>query len=215
MKRRLLVAGASVAASCIVLSWPAATWLQCRSLHVSSAQEVDAVYLVAGAKGQRRRVEALLDFAAGGRDWVVLIANDTVIGRWSRAQQRNLTMAQWAEAILRRELPARDRERGTETIEPIIVPGMFSGTDREMELLSVFLRTRPEIHAVALVTCSFHARRAVARLRRHAGGGLEVSVVPVPQAAVDRLPWVVLGELAKLARDALGWSRVQWLSRGE
>ena len=173
------------------------------------------MYLVAGAKGQQRRVAALLGFAAGGRDWVVLIANDTVIGRWSRAQQRNLTMAEWAQVTLAEQLSGTGAGGGAVTPRPDIVSGVFTGTDQEMELLSDYLAPRSELRRVALVTCPFHARRAVERLRLYADEGLQIGLVQVEPAAVDRLPWVVLGELAKLARDALGWSRVWWLSRGE
>ena len=243
-RRKLLVICGLVAAVFVLLSWPAATWLQCRGLWVGEDPFRGAVYLVGGERDQYRRIAALVSFVreadrrstprpAGKRNadpaaslldaategtpgsacgpMVIWIGNDRSKGRWSKDEQCNLTVGQWAVKRVEAELQAGGISGGFSIIK---VPGRFNGTDGEMEALASYWRSRADVGSVALVTSPFHARRAVWRLRRYAGEAAVIRVVCARAIFRDRAPWVVLAELVKMGRDRLGWSRVPLLSRG-
>ncbi len=198
----------------LLLAGPVATWLQVREQTVAADVRIDAVYLVCGASAQHRRLYALLEDLAvrtafGGIP-SIWVGNDAENSLWSRREQRNLTRAEWAVKHLAAAL-----DDGGPSAVILIVPGTFSGTDGEMEALADFIKDRPDIRRLALTTSPFHARRTVRRLRYHAGDGIEIVLTPVPANASDRYPLRVLAELIKMARDALGWSRVPGLSRAE
>lgn len=217
--RKHIVFGAVVAvAVVIVLVWPVGTWLRREDLYVGNEIRPDAIYLVAGAKDQNRRIYAIMQWLEGhtslasgmkGASGIrhpassirILIGNDTSEGRWSREEQRNPTMSEWAVRKL--------AGWGTE-----IIPGQFSGTDGEMELLAGYLKGRLDIRSIALVTSPFHFRRAVRRLHVYLTQEVKVFVLPAEERWVDRAPWMVLAELAKMFRDRLGLSRSRLLSRG-
>ena len=248
----------------VLLMWPAGTWLQGSEMSLPNEKRLDAVYLVAGH--QDRRIKALVSFveqlgaddrqhtlAEGGANkkpittnkspisnLQVLIGNDTIMSRWSRKEQRNLTMAEWAvaklEALLQVSDPAkgginfrlaapkaRHQVSGVETqihrnpgapMRISIVPGEFSGTDGEMVALATYLETRPEIRRLAIVTCPFHVRRASWRLQAHLGHRVDIHTIYVEETWRDRAPWVVLGELLKIGRDNLGLTHAPMMSRG-
>ena len=199
--KKLHLAIIAVVAVIVVLMWPVGTWVQGREYRIGDSIVPDVIYLVAGAKAQNRRVEALKSFLVDrkGQDTpVVLIGNDVLIGSWSRAQQRNLSMAEHA-------------------VEKLgfgeIVPGTFGGTDAEMEILAGCLRERSEIQNIALVTSLFHVRRTVDRLNEYADGEINILAIDIEPRCKDRMPWIVLLELGKMARDRMNLSRAQLLSR--
>ncbi len=211
---RLIVAALAAVGITALLSGPLATWLQAREhVVVPATRQVEgggpwsAVYLVAGARAQARRIAALEAwFAAGGRAPLVLIGNDSQKSYYSRPHGRNLTRTEWALEKL-----AGTVALGTMRRE--VVPGRFFGTDAEMEALGAYLAARPELRRVALVTCRFHGRRALRRFAAHVPPGVEGGLIPGTPHREDRLPWVVAAELLKLARDRVGLSQAAFLSR--
>jgi len=185
----------------------------------------DAIYLVAGAEDQHRRIAALvvcLTSAAnnsrqktqkGGS--IILIGNDCVEKKWSEEDGRYWTMAEYAEmklsSVVRRSSSVL-RPPGAEGLE-IVQGERFYGTDAEMEILGGYLEERTNIVDIALVTSPFHVRRAAGRLRRHLDRDVDVLAIKAESIWQDRAPWVVAAELGKMLRDALGLSRAPLLSR--
>ncbi len=208
--RVVLALGAVVVA---LLSGPIADWLQGREFAPPAHAVPDAVYLVAGQRAQGSRIRALMDYlrrcdpAKAHRTLAVLIGNDPTRGRWSAADQRNLTIGEWA---LRTVQQGMGREAGTNVV---LVPGRSWGTDAEMRRLAEFLAARPEIQSLTLVTSAYHVRRSVTRLRQHTAGQVRVWAVGASEGGRSRAPWTVLGELFKLARDQAGWADAPWISR--
>ncbi|NQT92727.1 MAG: glycosyltransferase, partial [Lentisphaerae bacterium] len=94
-----------------------------------------------------------------------------------------------------------------------IVPGKFNGTDGEMDALAGYLRSNTAIQKVALVTSPYHLRRVANRFRLYAPSETDLVLVPGRARWSDRMPWLVLGELGKMGRDAGGLSRAPFLSR--
>ncbi len=211
-RRAVVFVGGLLALLAAALMGPLATWLQRRDLVLAPGQAADAVYLVAGARAQNLRVGAVLEYArqtaASGLPVTVLIGNDSLVGPWSVADDRCLSMAEWA---CRKLEPAMEVLGVRARIET--VPGQFLGTDHEMEMLARYLEAHRDIGRLALATSRFHARRAVARLEAHRRGPVDVRLVPVRAIGEDRAPWIVAGELGSLARDALGLARAPLLTR--
>lgn len=193
---------------------PAASWLQSAGPRADPRAAWDAVYLVAGARAQDRRIGALTNWVAacsaqattGGLQ--VLVGNDPQISLWCREHQTNHTRTAWAMEKLDRAFAAIPGVRRAE-----VVPGAFSSTDGEMRALHDYLATHPDVTRIALVTSRFHIRRTLDRARRH-NPSLVFGVVPGPRHWEDRAPWIVVSEYAKLLRDALGLSRAPGLTRG-
>lgn len=211
--RKVLPLALAALVAGLLLAGPAAVWLQARDRVSGAGVRVDAVYLVCGARSQFRRLYAMAEYAAGFADREhgfprLLVGNDAENSLWSRREQRNLTRAEWAVKHLETAL---NSDAGGPAVE--IVPGMFRSTDREMEELAAFLRRQPAIVSVALVTCPFHARRTVGRLRWYAGPELDIRLAPVEARLVDRNPVLVAGELLKMVRDAAGLARTPGFSR--
>jgi hypothetical protein len=213
--RRLAKAAFAAALLLVILMGPAATCLQSRGEWADPNAAWDAVYLVAGARAQDRRIAALTDWlaatpepASAGR-MRVLIGNDSQVGHWCREHQTNHTRAEWAIEKLEEAPAATSRASG-----PEVVPGAFSSTDGEMQALRDYLAAHPGIKRVALATCRFHARRILAGAGRHCASADRVfGVIPGPAYWENRAPWIVLGEYAKLLRDTLGLSLASGLTR--
>jgi len=193
-------------AACLLLCGPAATWLQVRERRVDgSGLRPDIVYLVAGARAQQRRVDTVVSFLVAFGPVPVIVGNDATIASWSTEHQRNLNVAEWARLKL---------ERAAVTAQVDVLPSRARTTDDEMATLARYLDGRPEVRTVALVTSPFHARRVVTRLQHHLERDVRIGLVLPAVSFVDRNPIVVLIELVKLLRDALGLSRVPLFSRG-
>ncbi|MFC1499064.1 glycosyltransferase [Verrucomicrobiota bacterium] len=207
--KRLIVFGA-VTAVIIVLIWPTGTWLQGRELHLKEGVVPDAVYLVAGSGEQDRRIDAVVNLVSSLKSPVlnikILVGNDTLKGGWSSEHQRNLTMAERAVVKLKTlgHIEGEDIE---------IVPGKFWGTDGEMQALAEYLKTHREIRDLTVVTSPFHIRRAVWRLKTYLSDSVSVFAAAPISSLYDRMPWRVLGELAKMSRDVSGLSDAPFLSR--
>lgn len=213
----------------ILISAAAGTWLRrpVRRLAITLPPEgsiPDIIYLVAGARAQPRRLEALAQYAIGIADLSldghrlpeIWIGNDFETGPWSGEMQRNLTRAEWARKLLRDRLGPTRADR----YPIIIVPGRAWGTDAEMAALSRALAEKlpsagvsgDSLH-LALVTCSSHARRVIGRLRAHAAFPLTMSAVSAADSWTEWLPWISLAEWIKIARDRAGWASAPWISR--
>lgn len=209
----------------ILLVGPVATWLQARDIWADTKTPPDAVYLVCGAQDQPRRIRAAADYLACAQTGSIpiLIGNDALESLWSREEQRNLTMAEWAVRRLRDELGnLRPEEMGAETSGLIphpsslsleIVPGHFFGTDGEMAALADYLYTRTNTMSIALATSPYHIRRAAWRLETHLRRDLDVYAIGGEPIWMDRAPWIVFSEAAKMVRDRLGLSRAPIVSR--
>ena len=247
-KRGLLAAAASLAAVCLLTAWPLGTWLERPEVRVTPDLDPDVVYLVAGARHQNRRVAALgqylnrrigpLSDGDGGSLPLLLIGNDTTVSRWSPAEERNLTRAEWAvkktcaelglpgsECVVSKEQPfgpwfvrVNAGEGPARPGEPLfikiaILPGEFTGTDGEMESLAAYLSGMPETGSLCLVTSAFHIRRVIRRLNVYLDRDIQIVALRAETHWTDRAPWTVLIESAKLVRDRFGLTRAPLLCR--
>jgi uncharacterized SAM-binding protein YcdF (DUF218 family) len=189
-----------------LLMGPAATALQMRQTTQSDPAQIDAVYLVCGARAQQQRLQALTTWLDQDKSAhvIIWIGNDTQNSLWSRRHGRNLTRAEWArEHISHQQRP-----------NPItILPGTFSNTDGEMESLARFLHETPNIQHLALVTSRFHIRRTLKRLAMYAPATTSISSIPTASQWEDRAPWIVAAEWLKILRDHGKLSQHPWFSR--
>lgn len=198
----------------IILAWPVESWLECRERQVQTLEFPDAIYLVAGAIDQDRRIDALISFYSNlasnagviNSNMVVLVGNDRLKSYWSREDQVNLTRAEWGIKNIGSRLHSVE-------IPIEIVPGRFGGTDGEMEALGNYIWNHRKVKRLVLVTSPFHVRRTLKRLAIYQPCSLDVKVITSRLKWSDRAPWTVLGELFKMGRDSLGFSRVPLLSR--
>lgn len=228
MKERLAFAGVVLLAVGVALIWPVATWLQYREVWITDDATVDAIYLVAGSHEQDRRINSIVLFLSGRKNdfdlarkgeggrtngsLPILIGDDKQRSRWSGEEQRNLNKAEWAVKKLAEKPPVQHlREGGCITIK--VVPGQFNNTDEEMAVLAGWLKEQPAIRTLALSTSLYHLRRVVWRLRKYLDRDLTIVALKGQPALHDRLPWVVAGELCKMARDATGFSDSKLLCR--
>ncbi len=208
--RMIGIAALLVAVLAGLLSGPVAVWLQARTQWAAPGDDWCAVYLVAGARAQDRRIAALEAWLATRAQALplppVLVGNDAGESFWSRSHQRNLTRAEWAvEKLTRPDAPV--------ALDVRVVPGQFFSTDAEMQALAVYLEQHPETTRLALVTSRFHGRRVLQRFAAHAPAGSHAALVPGVPFRENRLPWVVAVELLKLLRDRLGLSGLPLLTR--
>lgn len=208
--------GVTIALAIVVAisSWPIPLWLQHRNRWLDDQQLPDALYLVAGARDQNRRLAAIAQWCDRTRrlrrpraPLPLLIGNDSEPGPYSAADRATLSMAQWAVRKAQQEL--------THCVRPVRLDGSPRGTDGEMEILADHLRRRPDLDHIGLATSAYHIRRTLWRLRHYASRhDLRLSALPIGRVTEDYTPWTALGELAKMGRDALGLSRHQLMSRG-
>ncbi len=231
-KRRWVFSALAVAVSVVLLGWPVEQWLECHERQFVGKFVPDAVYLVAGASEQSRRIDALVELYSGlvvkksvaNHSPAILIGNDRLKNRWSTEEQRNLTGAEWgvkrlAARIKNTEVRIQNQPAETavgkqeETLMIQIVPGIFTGTDGEMEALSAYLASHLEINSLVLVTSPFHVRRLLGRLDRYMLRDVQLFAVTGRRKWNDSAPWVVSGELLKMGRDSLGLSRAPIISR--
>jgi hypothetical protein len=214
-RRRLIgTAAALLLAALALLCGPAADRLQMRHRQADPAQPWDAVYLTCGARAQQRRIRALTEWLAHTPSpAVILVGNDPQQSCWSREHQRNLTRTEWSVGALTEWTRT---QYGPDADAPGIrvVPGSFSNTDGEMQALATYLRTTPYLR-VALVTCPFHARRALERLEAHAPANITLAIIPGTPHWENRAPWIVAAEYLKRLRDALGHSQTPLFTRPE
>lgn len=200
------IIGLVLAIGIALLMGPAATSLQMRSRWADQKESVDVVYLVCGARAQQRRLQAMhvwlhVHEPSNVRIW---IGNDTQNSFWSRDHQRNLTRAEWAELFARKHFEQHDIS---------IVPGAFANTDAEMAALAKALEQAPEIQTIAMVTCGFHARRALQRFTTHAPDSITAKIIPPVRHWENRAPWIVAAEWLKMMRDRVNLTHHRWLSR--
>jgi hypothetical protein len=217
------------------LTGPVASWLQGPEYALPTWMMPDAVYLVAGAREQDRRLAAAVRVVerrfedgnpwTGSRDPLsVLIGNDPVPGAWSAEDGAHLMVSEWAERKFRSAIGLKLDEvraaatsgghEGTVEVRTEIVPGLFAGTDGEMDSLSAYLSRHPEIRSIALVTSPYHVRRTAQRLQRHLKQDVRWYVTtPGELAEADRSPRVVMEELLKMTRDRAGLTRAPLVSR--
>ena len=215
--RRVLLCGVVVVVTgTIVLAWPAATWLQGRELWARGGEPLDAVYLVAGARDQDRRISGLVQFCkarevAGKPLPVILLANDLEVRYEIRGAYDGRHLVELARIKIP---PLLGGVLESDAIPDMhTVPGIFYGTDGEMTALAQYLSARPAIDRIAVTTSPYHVRRVVVRLRKHSGGTVDVRVIRLRPGWGDRHPLLVLSELLKMGRDALGLSDAPVISR--
>lgn len=204
MKKRLATTCSVLAVlACIgaLLHWPVAAWLQARECWVADDARVDAVYILAGNSGSARARGVAAWLQGGGRAGRILLSHDDAKGSWSRRDQRNLTMGEWA---LRRTNEAL-AEAGQDVPVEVVELDM-GGTDAEVDSVARLVEARSDIQRVALATSRFHIRRT----RRRAELYFESPPCMIPAAKRwnDRAPWVVGVELLKMVRDRLELTRV-------
>ncbi len=109
--------------------------------------------------------------------------------------------------------PATMRSFGAGTHQLLVIPGTFSNTDGEMQVLAAYLKIHPEINSIALVTSRYHARRAQQRLRDHLDQDITIGIIPGIKRFNNRNPITVIIEYLKIIRDNLGLSHSPIISR--
>lgn len=144
-----------------------------------------AVVLLAGSSKERLGTAAAL-FLKGEWD-LLLLANDGVLGGWSRPHQRNLyNVERSEEALLRYGVPAR---------AIVKLPFSRSGTIYDALAARGYHRQHP-LRAIALVTSDYHAPRARWSFEKV----FEKERVPIevcPVKTRPRTPRETVAELAK------------------
>ena len=194
----------------VVLSAAGGRWLQQREAWLPAGTTPAAIYILGGGGGERvAGLGTWLD--RNGGTHLVLIPNEGERNRWSSKHQRNLSTAEWRLQSLR-HLPAT-RGEGCGVVATLI-PGTFTGTDRELDILGRYLATRPGLHPVALLTSRYHIRRALNHARAHLPPGAVAGIITAAPCWRDYAPWTVGVELLKLLRDHLGLGRAPLLHRG-
>jgi len=204
MKRRLATTGAVLGVLLLigsVLSWPAATWLEARECWAPAGSCVDAIYILAGNTSGARADGVVAWLQDGGRTGRILLSHDPAKGSWSRRDQRNLTMGEWALRNLSEGLV----QAGLDVPVEVISLDM-RGTDAEVASLARLVDARPDVESIALATSRFHVRRTQSRAERYFDEAPRV--IPGDKTWDDRSPWVVGVELLKMLRDRLGLTRV-------
>lgn len=184
-----------------MLHGPIADWVMGREFWMPADASCATVYVMAGGPGTMRARGVADWLRRGGRAERVLVAHNAMQGHWSRKDQRNLTMGEWAQ----RDMQAALRAAGVEVpVERVAID--LGGTDAEVAALARMVAEYPEWAPVALATSRFHVRRTRLRAARH------FSRVPgmIPGAPTwhDHAPWVVASELLKILRDRLGLTSV-------
>ena len=217
MTRRTLAASVcTVSLLLACMMGPCADGLQSRRVWADSREPWDAIYLVAGARAQDRRIKALSGWMANASTHSasgsvrVLIGNDPQAARYCTRHGTNHSRTEWAQEILATELASAHAALPAE-----VVTGTFSSTEGEMQALRDYLQRHPDVKRIAMVTCRFHARRLLGSARRHNPcESLAFGIVPALPCWEDRAPWIVLGEYVKRLRDVAGISGVPGLTRG-
>ncbi len=199
----------------VILAGPVAGWLQCRERQIGDGT-ADAVYLLAGAEDQNRRIDAIVKFIADKTDAlkpkIVLVGNDVLQSHWLASKNRIVSEAEHSVEKLEEALNAGDA-KSPGVMEIKIVPGWFLGTDDEMEAFSDYLDEHLEFNSVVLVSSPFHLRRVFYRLEKYLKRPVSVSVLSAREKLVDHSPRVVMFELCKILRDSLGLARKPLFSR--
>ena len=223
-KRLLLTLAVIAVVGAVILVWPAATWLQGRELWADPAADIDALYLVAGARDQNRRIFGVVQFCKarevlGRGPPAVLLGNDQEVRYDIPGFFEGRRLVDLAHVKIPALLGAVLDRGAAPALET--VPGVFYGTDGEMAALAEYVRAHPELKRIVITTSPYHVRRVVLRFKTHDTGDAEVRVARIPQRWGDRNPILVLAELMKIIRDALGLSdaplisRRWWVERGE
>ena len=158
----------------------------------------------------------------------ILIGNDPQKGLWCRKHQTNHTVSAWAVEkisdlrfeISNNALLTTNHQQKSFPITPstinhqlLVIPGSFSNTDGEMQVLANYLAKHAEIESIALVTSRYHARRAQQRLEEHLDYHITIGIIPGIERINNRNPIIVILEYLKIARDKLGLSHAPIISR--
>ena len=107
-----------------------------------------------------------------GRARTIVLTDDGLRGRWSRAQQRNpRSIERGRDMLLGSGLPAE---------RVVMLPGRVHSTYDEALAVQTYARAQ-RLHSLLIVTSPYHARRALWVFNRVlATDGLSVGVDPVP-----------------------------------
>jgi hypothetical protein len=186
-----------------LLHWPVAAWLEARESWLPPDVHVDAVYILAGGAGGERGRGVVAWLVAGGRADRILLPYDDTKGRWSRADQKNLMMGEWALRQLNAALSEAELDMPVEVVELDM-----RGTDAEVAALAELVEGRADLTRIALGTSRYHIRRTATRADEHFSE--PSGMIPGSATRKDRSPWVVGIELLKMLRDRLGLTRVVW-----
>ncbi|MDP6490851.1 MAG: hypothetical protein QGH42_05410 [Kiritimatiellia bacterium] len=199
--RTLALSAALLLALAALLHWPVAAWLEARESWLPADVHLDAVYILAGGSGGERGRGVVDWLVAGGRADRILLPYDDTKGPWSRPDQQNLTMGEWAL----RGLNAALSEAGLDLPVEVVDLDM-RGTDAEVASLAKLVEGRADLARIALATSRFHIRRTAARASEHFGK--PPGMIPGSATWKNRSPWVVGIELLKMLRDRMGLGRV-------
>ncbi|MBL7078015.1 MAG: hypothetical protein ISS31_11160 [Kiritimatiellae bacterium] len=199
--RTFALSAVALLAIAAFLSWPVAGWLEARECWAPGDARVDAVYILAGNSDGARGRGVVAWLQGGGKTERILLPHDSMKGPWSRRDQRNLTMGEWALRRLTEALA----EAGLDVPVEVVAADM-GGTDAEVASVVRLVADRSDLGTVALATSRFHVRRTHQRAKKHFD---DVPVmIPGVEKWYDRAPWVVGIELLKMLRDRLGLTRV-------
>ena len=202
----------------------AARWLQQRSAWLGPLSEVDAVYIVAGAPKSEKRIGGVLDWACeyDCRPPTILVAEDPISTVRRLGADERIPVAVWQVERLTSELMSSSPHSNGRAEKPcnrprcrdiIVVPGLYYGTDGEMQALAKFLDQRPDLRRVALATSRSHVRRALGRAHAHIGVHRIFGAIPGQCDPDDFTPRLVFTEAIKLVRDRIGMSQAPALHR--
>ena len=174
--------------------WVLAAPIAARLLIVrTEPSRADAIIVLSGAAVYVERLRHAASIFHQGRAQAILLTDDGLAGRWSRARQRNpRSIERGRDKLLGSGVPAEHL---------VILPGRVRSTYDEALAAQAYTRAQ-RLHSLLIVTSPYHARRALWIFNRVlAADGISVGVDPVPPG--DQSPPPVLWWLSRS-----GWQNV-------
>jgi uncharacterized SAM-binding protein YcdF (DUF218 family) len=173
-----------------VLAAPIAAWLLIVRTEPSRA---NAIIVLSGSAVYAERLRHAATLFHQGRAQAILLTNDGLAGRWSRARQRTPRSIERGRDIL--------LGSGVPTEHVVTLPERVRSTYDEALAARAYSRTQ-HLRSLLIVTSPYHARRALWVFNRVlAADGVSVGVDPVPPG--DQSPPLAVWWLSRS-----GWQNV-------
>lgn len=150
---RLLIVGFAIAALWLGVAWIAAKLLIVKA-ELSSA---DAIVVLSGPATYLERSDWAARLYQRGHAPVIIVSNEGLISKWSKADDRNLYFFE----LTTREL----RNRGVAAKDVQVVSEIGAGTYPESQRLCDYAASH-KLKRLLVVTSAYHSRRALWSMRR-------------------------------------------------
>ncbi len=179
------------------VSWVLAAPFAARLLIVrSEPSHADAIIVLSGSPVYAERLGHAAKLYREGRAPTIVLTDDGLRGRWSRAQQRNpRSIERGRDMLLDSGLPAE---------RVVMLPGRVHSTFDEALAAQAYARAQ-QLRSLLIVTSPYHARRALWVFERVLGvDKVSVAVDPVRPGEQSPLPgawWLSRGGWQSVAAE--------------